>query len=594
MSSRLLFAIAQLFFSILSLNASFVFAEPTPPRNLDESIQAANSFQIGDVTLFDGERIQERATVTVRRGWINGVCTGDPTACRESDLPYIDGKDRFLMPSLIDSEGHFTRPAEMLGQLLNREEPICGDKPETKGQTLRASSTDVMAAFAAKGLFTEIDTHGLRADNGMQPQKLGGRYDIPPSANYEKHIRFGVTTVLDMGAYPWPANYVRRSRDHWKDPKDAEQADLRKEFLIYADLFGSGMWASPANMQFGYFGVDPVYNLKPDGPWTASDVQAWVDRRLSEGSDHIKVFYEHWKGKPVPKIDSATLTALVQAAHARGAKVFVHNESEADAEAVMRSGADVNIHAPGSYDLKSDVLSDVFAARFAKAIKVVAPTLSGFVQRCDNPYSVSNKATHALSSGKTGASFIKDYFETSDVMPYVNALDEIRVAACGTWPGPDFERLFRNTAKLYDHGVMLVTGADAGEVDPLIEGLGLHYEAYLIRDALDKYSTSAKGQLANLAALRALTSNAALAYGLHIENGNEPKYDPRGFIKPGYRADLLLLRESPLQNMLNTLKIDRVFKGGYNANRQMVRPECASGNCDSRQILRSVEAQSCM
>jgi imidazolonepropionase-like amidohydrolase len=593
MPARVSSLAAQCFLFATWIYAIPASAEPTASRSIDEFIQSSNSFQISDVTVFDGEKLIENATVIVKGGWIDQVCAGSKSPCPVSDLPAIDGKGKFLMPSLIDSEGHFTRPAEMLGQLLNREEPICGDKPENKGQTLSASSTDVLAAFAAKGLFTEIDTHGLRADNGMQPQKLGGRYDIPPSANYEKHIRFGVTTVLDMGAYPWPANYVRRSRDHWANPKDAEQADLRKEFLIYADFFGSGMWASPANMQFGYYGVDPVYNVKPDGPWTASEVQAWVDRRLSEGSDHIKVFYEHWKGKPAQKFDSATLTALVQAAHARGAKVFVHNESEADAEAVMTSGADVNIHAPGMYDVKSEVLSDDFAARFAKAIKVVSPTLWGMVQNCENPYGVANKKTHALSAGKPGASFIKDYFETADVLPYVNALDEIRVASCRKRPGPEFERLFQNTAKLYDHGVMLLAGADAGEVDPVIEGLGLHYEAFLIREALDKYSTTAKGQLASLAALKALTSNAALAYGLHIENGNKPKHDPRGFIKPGYRADLLLLRESPMVDMLNTLKIERVFKAGYTANRQMVRPECASGDCETRKILRAVEARSC-
>ncbi len=32
----------------------------------------------------------------------------------------------------------------------------------------------------------------------------------------------------------------------------------------------------------------------------------------------------------------------------------------------------------------------------------------------------------------------------------------------------------------------------------------------------------------------------------------------RGFVKPGYRADLLLLRESPMTDILNTLKIERV------------------------------------
>jgi hypothetical protein len=45
--------------------------------------------------------------------------------------------------------------------------------------------------------------------------------------------------------------------------------------------------------------------------------------------------------------------------------------------------------------------------------------------------------------------------------------------------------------------------------------------------------------------------------------------------------------------MLNTLKIDRVFKAGYAANRQMVRPECASGDCETRWILRALEGKGC-
>jgi adenine deaminase len=127
----------------------------------------------------------------------------------------------------------------------------------------------------------------------------------------------------------------------------------------------------------------------------------------------------------------------------------------------------------------------------------------------------------------------------------------------------------------------------------LIEGLGVHYETYLIREALDRYSRNARGREANLAALKAATSNAARAYGLDMEDGHKPKGDPRGFVKPGYRADLLLLRESPLDQILNTLKIDRVFKAGYLANRQMVRPECANGDCESRRVVRELEARPC-
>ena len=56
---------------------------------------------------------------------------------------------------------------------------------------------------------------------------------------------------------------------------------------------------------------------------------------------------------------------------------------------------------------------------------------------------------------------------------------------------------------------------------------------------------------------------------------------------------MLLLRESPMTDILNTLKIDRVFKAGYVANRQMVRPECSSGDCETRWLLRGLEAGSC-
>jgi hypothetical protein len=428
----------------------------------------------------------------------------------------------------------------------------------------------------------------LRLD-GLSPHKLGGRYPIPPSANYEKQIRFGVTTVLDMAAYPWPANYVKRSRNQWEGRlEDAEAVDLKKEFLIYADLYGSGMWAAPATLQFAYFGMDPVYNVQPDGPWDRSRIEEWVARRRAEGSDHIKVFYEKLA---TPSISAATLNALVQAAHAQGLKVFVHNESEAASQDVIASGADVNIHAPGLYDTRNDVISDEFADRFVHAIKVIAPTMTAMLQGCENPYALGNVLTHALSAEIPGSSFTRAYLETGDVLPYLNALDEMRIAHCD---GPDdFRRVFHNTARLYDHGAMLLVGTDAADFSPLIEGLGVHYEAYLIREALDQFSKTAKGSAANLAALKAATSNAALAYGLHIENGNRPSDDPRGFIKPGYRADLLLLRESPIADMLNTLKIDRVFKAGYVANRQMVRPECASGTCETRRILHELQAKAC-
>jgi len=70
------------------------------------------------------------------------------------------------------------------------------------------------------------------------------------------------------------------------------------------------MWAPPAGLQFAFYGMDPVYNIEPGGPWDEAQVSAWIGRRVQEGADHIKVFYEKWpyaKGA-TPAITAATLT----------------------------------------------------------------------------------------------------------------------------------------------------------------------------------------------------------------------------------------------------------------------------------------------
>lgn len=563
-------------------------------RSPDVALAAGNSLRITDVTLFDGERVVDRATVVVRDGFVTKVCAAPQSRCADSDLAEVNGAGKFLMPALIDAEAHFSVPTDGLDRFFVRDKPVCAAGPDGVQRAVRVSRSAFWQALAERRLFTEVDTHGLRLANGVQPQQLGVRYGIAPSANYEKHVRFGVTTVLDMAAYPWPANYVKRSRNQHRPAPDAEGTDLRREFLVFADFYGSGMWAAPAGLHFGYYGIDPVYNLAPEGPWDEARLAAWLGRRIADGSDHIKVFYEKWGGAPkAPSLSAPTLRSLVSAAHARGLKVFVHNESEDTFDDVARSGADANIHQPGGSDADRPAIGDAFAERVARSVRAVVPTMTAFAQACATPFAINNRTTHALSQRSPGASFVRDHVETADVLPYLNALDELRLAGCYGGGGPDAERLLRNTARLFDHGTVLLAGTDAEALEPMVEGLALHYEMFMIREALDRHSTRARGASANVEALKAASSNAARVYGLHIEDGHTPRDDPRGFVKPGYRADLLLLRESPMKDILNTLKIERVYKAGYLANRQMVRPECASGDCESRRLFRELEAARC-
>ena len=93
--------------------------------------------------------------------------------------------------------------------------------------------------------------------------------------------------------------------------------------------------------------------------------------------------------------------------------------------------------------------------------------------------------------------------------------------------------------------VTILAGTDANTGSsgaPVPFGSSLHGELELLHQA----------GLSNLDALRAATGRPAHYFGL---------YD-RGVIKPGYRADLVLIRGDPLTNISNTRNIQRVWANG--------------------------------
>ena len=495
-------------------------------------------------------------------------------------LTDIDGHGGFLMPSLIDSEGHFTLSNEMLRDVIEEGPAKCFVKNGVRYPIL--SKAELVKEFSEKGLLKEVDTHGLIQSNLWEPRKIGQVYEIPQSANFEKHLRFGVTTVFDMHSNPWPASYIRRSNGKWGKTKGEEQRDLKKQFLIYADLFYPSMWAMPHNVQFHYFGVDPVYNLMPDGPWSERDIYNWVARRKAEGAYHIKIFYDSARGvlKTPNFFTNKTLATLVKAAHHFGLYAVSHVQDETLVENALNAGFDGFMHVPGD---NKELLSGEIRKKMQRKLKFDVATLQTLSMRCDNP----NQATLLL----------KNVLESSKILPYINGLDEIRMASCIAPSDKlvNYEILFQNVAALADDGVMLLSGVDGGdEIAPLVEGLGIHFEMAMLKTALKRYSKKySSDQASTLFALKAATSNPARAFGMHLENGHKSIVDPRGFVKKAYRADLLLLSQSPFDNIQNTLNIKSVWKAGYEINRQMVRPSCRDSNCETRQIIEKAVLAAC-
>ena len=103
------------------------------------------------------------------------------------------------------------------------------------------------------------------------------------------------------------------------------------------------------------------------------EAQAWVDARLAEGSDYIKIVVEDGKpyGGNTPTLDEPTLAALIKATHSRKKLAMAHVSTEDSAQIALAAGADGLVH------IFTDRSPEAgFAALAAQRKAFVTPTLT--------------------------------------------------------------------------------------------------------------------------------------------------------------------------------------------------------------------------
>lgn len=112
--------------------------------------------------------------------------------------------------------------------------------------------------------------------------------------------------------------------------------------------------------------------------------------------------------------------------------------------------------------------------------------------------------------------------------------------------GRDFENARKTVAALHLAGVPILAGTDsnnaAGVPSNVSHGISLHEELELLVGC----------GLSTTEALRAATSLPAKYFGLN----------DRGVIAPGYRADLILIQENPIEDIKATRSINKVWIAG--------------------------------
>ncbi|WP_313704355.1 CIA30 family protein [Massilia sp.] len=359
------------------------------------------------------------------------------------------------------------------------------------------------------GVIADADFRGP-APQGARVVAGAGRTLLPGLIDAHTHVfrwqelpvLFGVTTQVDMFT-------------DLKLMKQAKQEMAQGSRHDHADLFSAGTLVTAPRGHGTQFGLAiPTIT----GPEQAQD---FVDARIAEGSDFIKVVME--SGYGFPSLDLATARAVIDAAHKRGKLAVVHIGNEKDARAVLEAGADGLVHLYPGESGDAEGLARLAASRGAFVIPTftVLESMAGW--RGDD---LLADASLAGLLDKDAQAPLKARYGNKERAAMLVAPKQV-------------------TAALVKAGVPVLAGTDAGNPGTQY-GISMHRELKALVEA----------GLTPVQALAAATSEPARVF----------KLGRRGRIEKGYKADLLLVDGNPAADILATRRIVEVWKDGESAN----------------------------
>ena len=357
---------------------------------------------------------------------------------------------------------------------------------------------------------------------GKLPQKVDfidgtGQTLLPGFMDAHCHIGFqeegleqaaalGVTTELDMWGEPTRLGALKQEIKRGEHPN---AADFRT-----AGIGASAPGGHPSEMQ------GPPY--PKFGP--KDDAQAFVDARIAEGSDYLKIIYDHL----LPGLTFERLRDLVAAAHRRNLRTAVHETVQKDGLEAIQAGADDVEHVFADTPITPEFVSAAVENHTA-----ITPTL----------------AIISAASGETRGAPLADDPRFSPYLLGWNVRGLHSKFPETFTQRTHFEYACAATKALHQAGVTLLAGTDAPGPGTGY-GLSIHLELQLLAEC----------GLSPEEALNAATAATAREFGL-ID---------RGRIQAGRRADLLLIKGDPSKDIRATRDIVGVWIAGRRVDRDAV------------------------
>ena len=274
--------------------------------------------------------------------------------------------------------------------------------------------------------------------------------------------------------------------------------------------------------------------LELDDP---AEAAAGIARLAEAGVDFVKVFYDDMCcafHRSMPKLKRPVMEAVVRAAHRFGLPVAVHVYEVPGHREVMEAGGDVLYHSAVTAPIDESYLA--LAKRMGSAY---VATLSIYHDTYDPD------AARRWAQNESVRSSIPAV--TLETLAVGGPLDMFEAFTKRREMKERLPMIRDNLRRIHDAGIPFAVGPDTG-VPAVFPGISVHREMELMCQA----------GVPAMAVLQAATRQAAALLG----------DTAGGSIERGKRADLLVLRDDPLQDILATRTVEAVIQSGRRIDRQ--------------------------
>jgi imidazolonepropionase-like amidohydrolase len=319
-----------------------------------------------------------------------------------------------------------------------------------------------------------------------------------------RYAYYGVAATLSMGLDRWDVN-----------PDLPYQ--LRNEIIPGAARFltvGRGIAATPMA------GPTADYRLGvPYGAQTEAEGRSRVQELKARKVEMIKIWVDDRLGT-VPKLQKNVYQAIINEAHRNGMRVVAHIFALEDGKTLLKSEVDGFAHGVRDRDVDEEYLT---------ILKQHTKTWVG-----------PNLPARPMSPEETAAEidWLTDTFPPSQIKRMRDQLARAGGRGTGGAASDAFGIQCRNLKKVHDAGMVIGLGTDANNDI----GWAAHVElADMVRCGLTPAEAIVAGTRTSAAIL---------------------KLDDLGTVAAGKSADFIVLDANPLDDILNTRKINRVYNRG--------------------------------